>query len=130
MTTRGSVQRGFESIVGLIQVEVHLAGLLGTQLFSSTHLIERYKPLDNLALAFEVPVGDFVDGLNRVDEDRVERVLGQNVHSHRIEQRDEVFGGRYDCCRIRGAGSIVWGLGIGSAMLRSSTGRYCLDGCR
>lgn len=91
-----SIQNSFEAFIGRVQVELHFSRLLWAQVFGGTHLVQRYQPAHYFALILEVAVGDPVYRLDGVDQDRVQCILGQNVHPDRIEQGDEVLGCGYN----------------------------------
>ena len=48
--------------------------MIFTQLFCRSHLIQHYKPVDNVSSVFEILVGHFVDRLNDFGEKRVESI--------------------------------------------------------
>lgn len=128
-----SLECSFETFICSIQVELHVSRLFRAQFFSSTHLIQGDEPLHNLSLILKVSVGDLVDSLDGVDQDGVQRVLGQDVHAHSIEERDEVLRGRDDSGSIGGAtgATDACGVGVGSAVvLGGSTRGNALDGGR
>ena len=67
MTARHtSVDSSLESIVRLLHVEAKVVCLLLSQLLARLHLVQRDKPLYDLASMLKVLVGDFVDGLDHV----------------------------------------------------------------
>src|SRR5699024_3748355 len=80
-----------EPLVRLLNVHLELARLLLAQLLSGAHLVEGDEPLDNLAAAVKVLVGDAVDRLDHVGEERVELVRGQHAELDGVEEGDELL---------------------------------------
>lgn len=91
-----SIQDGLEPLVGRVEIELQLSSLLWTEVFGGTHLVQRDEPLDNLALVLEITIGDPVHGLDGVDQDGMQRILGQDIHPDCIKQGDEVLRCGYD----------------------------------
>lgn len=103
-----SIKNSLEAIVCLIHVKLQVSGLLWGELLSSPHLIKSDEPLDDLAFVVEIPISDFVDCLDSLDQDGMESVFGQHVHLDCIEQGDEVLG----CCHdVSGSYTGTWELG-------------------
>lgn len=58
------VQGCLEPLVGLLDIKRKFPRLIITELFSRSHLIERYQPLNDLATVLKLSISHFVDRLN------------------------------------------------------------------
>ena len=122
-----SRQRPPEPLIRLLYVQLQLPRLLVAQLLGGAHLVERDEPLDDLAAVVKVLVGDLVDGLDDVGEERVQLVLGEQAELDGVEEGDELLRGLEDedaadvlrraaglgVCRRVGRGRGGWGDGRG-----------------
>lgn len=86
------LQRSLEAIVCLVHVELKFARLFVIELLRCPHLIESDEPLHNLTLALKVLVRHLVDGLDDLDEERMQCVLFHEPDLDGIEEGDEGFG--------------------------------------
>lgn len=84
--------RSLEPSVSLLHIEGQLPDLLLTQLLRRPHLVQRDEPLDDLAAMVKVALGDLVDGLDHVAEQRVQGLFGGHVELERVEEGDEILG--------------------------------------
>lgn len=76
----------------MFHVELELAHLVVVQLARRPHLVQGDEPLHNLALALEILIDDFVDCLDDLNQERVQRVLFDKANFDGIEQGDEGLG--------------------------------------
>ena len=115
------MQNTLETIVGKLHIELQLTSLLRAQLFRHSHLVQSDQPLDDLALVLEVTVSDFVDGLDGVDKNGVQCLLGQHVQLDGVQQCDEALRCRHD---MSGRGVVGWLMAYRTLLLsRSSLNR-------
>lgn len=75
VTAGGSIQGRFKTLIRLLDLKGQFTRLVFVQFLRGPHLIKSNEPMDNFTPAFEILLRNFVDGLDYLRKQWVQRVL-------------------------------------------------------